>query len=152
MLVFVAELSADYEMECRMLENNSSAGLNRAKIERAAGKRLLRQQQDSKALSASQGTTKVDRGKVKDKRPCNKFEGNYLIAERKVTALGNPGARREKKSEMPPSTRRAEIRANATPAGVGSILRKRTVISAGVLSTGLASMRSEELRSARWQN
>ena len=50
-VIIVFRLSADFEMECRILENNS-AGLNRAEIERVVGNqynRLLRQQQDSKA-------------------------------------------------------------------------------------------------------
>ena len=56
-VIIVSRLSADFEMECRILENNP-AGLNRAEIERVIGNqynRLLRQQQDSKALSASKG-------------------------------------------------------------------------------------------------
>ena len=46
-----------------MLTNNS-AGLERAEIERVVGNqynRLLRQQHDSKASSASESTTTVDR-------------------------------------------------------------------------------------------
>ena len=48
----MAGLSADYEIECRILENNR-AGLNRTEIERVRGnqyKILLRQQQASKTL------------------------------------------------------------------------------------------------------
>ena len=58
-MIIVAGRSAHYKMECRMLGNNL-AGLNRAEIERVVGNqysRLLRQQQDTKALSASNGTT-----------------------------------------------------------------------------------------------
>ena len=54
-VIIVSGLSADFEMECRILENNP-AGLNRAEIERVVRNeynRLLRQQRDSKALSAS---------------------------------------------------------------------------------------------------
>ena len=50
-VIIVAEPSADYEVECRMLENNPS-DLERAEIERAIGnkyKQLIRQQQYSKA-------------------------------------------------------------------------------------------------------
>ena len=60
-VVIGARLSADYEIEVRML-NNNPAGLDRAEIERAVGNqynRLLRQQHDSKALSASGSTTTV---------------------------------------------------------------------------------------------
>ena len=48
-VIIVSGMSADFEMECRILENNP-AGLNRAEIERVVGNqynRLLRQQQDS---------------------------------------------------------------------------------------------------------
>ena len=45
---------------------NNLAGLERAEIERVVGNqysRLLRQQHDSKASSASESTTTVDRGR-----------------------------------------------------------------------------------------
>ena len=53
-VISVGGLSADYEIEGRMLENNP-ANLNKIEIERVVGNGyngLLRQQQDSKALSA----------------------------------------------------------------------------------------------------
>ena len=71
-------MSADFEMECRILENNP-AGLNRAEIERVVGNqynRLLRQQQDSKALSASKGTITANRGEGNNRRLHHKFDGN----------------------------------------------------------------------------
>ena len=80
-VIIVSGLSADFEMECRILENNP-AGLNRAEIERVVGNpynRLLRQQQDSKALSASKGTvtakttTTTKRG-GKNRRLHHKFD------------------------------------------------------------------------------
>ena len=74
----VSGMSADFEMGGRILENNS-AGLDRAEIERVVGNqynRLLRQQQDSKALSVSKGTVTANRGKGKNRRPLHKFEGN----------------------------------------------------------------------------
>ena len=77
-VIIVSGLSADFEMECRILENNP-AGLNRAEIERAVGNqynRLLRQQQDSKALSASKGTVTANRGKGKNRKLHHKFDGN----------------------------------------------------------------------------
>ena len=46
-VIIVSGLSADFEMECRMLENNPD-GLNRGEIERVVGNqynRLLKQQQ-----------------------------------------------------------------------------------------------------------
>ena len=58
------------------------------------------------------------------------------IADGKVTVLTNVRARlrRSKKQEMPP-TRRAEIGASATSAGVRGTLRRRTVACAEILST-----------------
>ena len=83
-VIIVATLSADYETEIRMLENNP-IGLERVGIERVVGKRsrrLLRQQPDSKALSASKGITTADRGE-KNRRPRNRFEGNCFNCGRK---------------------------------------------------------------------
>ena len=60
-----------------MLENNP-AGLNRAEVERVVGNqynRLLRQQQDSKALSTSKSTVTAYRGRGKNRRLHHKFEG-----------------------------------------------------------------------------
>ena len=83
-MIIVAELSVDYEVEVGMLENNNT-GLERAEIECVVGNqynRLLRQQQNSKASSASKGTTTVGRGEIK-RIPCNRFEGYYFKCERK---------------------------------------------------------------------
>ena len=60
-----------------MLENNP-AGSERTEIERAVGNqynRLLRQQHDSKVLSASRSFTTADRRERK-RRPRNQFEDN----------------------------------------------------------------------------
>ena len=83
-VIIVAGLSADYEIEVCMLKNNPN-GLERAEIERVVRNqcnRLLRQQQDSKALSASKGTTTADR-KQKKRRFRNRFEGNRFNHGRK---------------------------------------------------------------------
>ena len=98
-LIIVSGLSADFEMECRMLENNP-AGLNRAEIGRVVGNqynRLLRQKQDSKALSASKGTATVNRGKGKNRRPHHKFDGNCFNCGKKGHRAGD--CRSAKKSE-----------------------------------------------------
>ena len=98
-VVIVSGLSADFEMECRMLENNP-AGLNRAEIERVVGNQyniLLRQQQDSKALSASKGTVTANRGKGKNRRPHHKFDGNCFNCGKKGRRAGD--CRSAKKSE-----------------------------------------------------
>ena len=83
-MIIVAGLSVDYEIEVRMIEDNPS-GLDRAEIERVVGNqynRLLRQQYDSKAISASGSTTTADRGEEK-RRPHNRFEGNCFSCGRK---------------------------------------------------------------------
>ena len=68
------------------------AGLNRAEIERVVGNqynRLLRQQQDSKALSASKGTVTADREKGKNRRLHHKFNGNCFICGKKGHRAGD---------------------------------------------------------------
>ena len=98
-VIIMAGLSAGFEVECRMLENNP-AGLNRAEIERVVGNqynRILRQQQDSKALSASKGTVTASRGKGKNRRPHHKFDGNCFNRRKKDHRAG--GCRSAKKSE-----------------------------------------------------
>ena len=81
-----------------MLENNPT-GLERAKIECVVGNqynRLLRQQQDSKVLSASKGTTTANRGE-NIRRPRNRFESNYFNCGRTGHRAG--GCRSAKKIE-----------------------------------------------------
>ena len=88
-----------------MLENNPT-GLERAGIECIVGNqynRLLRQKQDSKTLSASKCIITADRG-GNNRRPRNRFVSNcfmyghhILIAEGKITALSNAGAREGEK-------------------------------------------------------
>ena len=61
-----------------MLENNPDC-LNRVEIERVVGNqynRLLRRQQDSKAMSGSKGSITADRGSGKNRGTHPKFEGN----------------------------------------------------------------------------
>ena len=72
-VIIMAGLSADYKIESPMVENNPT-GLERAEIERVVGNqynRPLRQQHDSKALSASKGTTMKDRDQEKIRRSRN---------------------------------------------------------------------------------
>ena len=99
-VIIVSGLSADFEMECRILENNP-AGLNRAEIERVVGNqynRLPRQQQDSKALSASKGTVTADRENGKNRRLHHKFDGNCFNCGKKGHRAGDCRSA-EKKSE-----------------------------------------------------
>ena len=98
-VIIVSGLSADFEMECRILESNP-AGLNRAKIERVVGNQyniFLRQQQDSKALSASKGTVTANRGKGKNRKLSHKFNGNCFNCGKKGHRAGD--CRSAKKSE-----------------------------------------------------
>ena len=98
-VIIVSDLSADFEMECRMLENNP-AGLNRADIERVVGNqynKLRRQQHDSKALSASKGIVTANRGKGKNRKLHHKFDGNCFNCGKKGHRAGD--CRSAKKSE-----------------------------------------------------
>ena len=98
-VIIVSGLSAGFEMECRMLENNPG-GLNKAEIERVVGNqynRLLSQQQDSKALSALKGTSTANRGKGKNRRLHHKFNGNCFNCGKKGHRAGD--CRSAKKSE-----------------------------------------------------
>ena len=99
-VIIVSGLPADFEMECRMLENNP-AGPNRVEIEGVVGNqynRLLRQQQDSKALLASEGAVSANRGKGKNRRLHHKFDGNCFNCGRKGHRAGD--CRSAKKSEQ----------------------------------------------------
>ena len=131
-----------------MLENNL-AGLTRAEIERVVGdkhNRLLRQQQYPKALPTSKGTTPVDRGKRKNRRPHKEFEGNCFNCEGNRPCAGEcRSSKKSKNTEMPPPLRRVEVRASTTSAEGRSILLTSAVACARVLGTGLANVRSEEL-------
>ena len=98
-VITVSGLSADFEMECHMLENNPS-GLDRAEIECVVGNqcnRLLRQQQDSKALSSSKGAVTANRGKGKNRRLHHKFHSNCFNCGKKSHRAGD--CRSAKKSE-----------------------------------------------------
>ena len=152
----VSDLSADFEMECRILENNP-AGLNRAEIERVVGNqynRLLRQQQDSKALSASKGTVIANREKGKNRRLYHKFDGNCFNCGKKGHRAGDCMRRkRVKDPELPTTGRRAVAAVGATSAGVRSTLLTGTVVCARALSTVRQTVRSAELKKAQcWKN
>ena len=89
-VIIVAGLSADYEMECRTLKNNSE-GLNRAEIKhvlRNEYSRLFRQQQKSKSRFALKGTAMYDWGKGKNRRLRNIFEENWFIYGKKGHRTG----------------------------------------------------------------
>ena len=101
-VIIVSGLSADFEMECRILENNP-AGLSRAEIERVVGNqynRLLGPQQDSKALSASKGTVTENRGKGENRRLHHKFDGNCLNCGKKGHRAGDCRSAKKKSEKF----------------------------------------------------
>ena len=139
-----------------MLEN-TPIGLDRGEIECVVGNqynRRLRQQHDSKAISASQDTTTADRGQEKNRRPIYQFQGKCLNCGKKGHRAGEcRGVRKIENPEIPQPTKRAEVGARATSAGVKNTLRISPVACAKSFSTGLTIVRSEELKKARcWQN
>ena len=90
-VINVSGLSANFEMESRILENNP-AGFSRAVVERVVRNqynRLLRQQQDSKALLASNGTVTANRGKGKNRKLRHKFDGNCFNCGKKGHRTGD---------------------------------------------------------------
>ena len=129
-VIIVVGLSADYKIECRMLENNP-ADLNKTKIERVVGNqhnRRLRQQQESKLCWHRKAPPRqiAARGGTAD--PATNTRVTALVVERKITALKNARAqRRSKNPEMPPLTRRVKVGANAMSVEVRSTLRTSTV-------------------------
>ena len=156
-VIIVSGLSADFEMECRILENNP-AGRNRTEIERVVGNqynRLFRQQQDSKALSALKGAVTANRGKGKNRKLHHKFDGNWFNCGKKGHRAGDcrSAKKRVKNPELPTTGRRAVAAVGATSAGVRSTLRTGTVVCARALSTGRETVKSVELKRAQcWQN
>ena len=108
-VIIVSGMSADFEMVCRILENNP-AGLNRAEIERVVGNqynRLLRQQQDSKALSASKGTVTANHGKGKNRR-LHKFDGNCFNCGKKGHRAGDCRSAKKKSDKSEAADDRKE--------------------------------------------
>ena len=134
-MIIEAGLSADYDIEVQMLENNPS-GLDRAEIEGVVGSqynRLIRQQHDSKAfLSVSGSTTTADRGNKK-RRPRNSFEGNCFNCGRKSHRTEDCRSVKKKieKSGDAPADKKGEGRGeSATSVEVRSTLRINTVACA----------------------
>ena len=91
-VIIVSGLSADFKMECRILESNPVGLINTAEIERVVGNqysRLLGQQQNSKALSASKGIVTANREKGKNRRLHHKFDGNCFNCGKKGHRAGD---------------------------------------------------------------
>ena len=109
-MIVVERYSADCDIEVRILDNNPP-GLERAEIERVVRNqynRLLRQKEDSKALSASKVTTTAQRGDKK-RRPRNRFEGSCLYCGREGHCADNC-RRAKKKTKIRRYCRRQERR------------------------------------------
>ena len=110
-VIIVSGLSADFEMGCRILENNP-AGLNRAEIERVVGNQynrlLVRQQQDSKALSASKGAVTANREKGKNRRLHHKLDGNCFNYGKKGHLAGDCRSAKKKGEKFEPADDRKE--------------------------------------------
>ena len=123
-VIIVSGLSAGFEMEYRMLENNPD-NLNRAEIERVVGNqynRLLRQQHDSKALWASKGTVTANPRKGKNRRLHHKFDGNCFNRGKKGHRAGDcKSAKKSENPEWPTTRRRAVAAVGASSAGVGEL-------------------------------
>ena len=130
--MIVTGLSSDFEIEVRMLGNNPT-GIERTNIEPVIGSqfsRLLRQQQDSKVLSASKGTATADRGE-KTRKPHNRLEGSFFNCGRKYHRGEDcRSAKKIENQEMLPPTRRAEVGASFTSLGVRTPFRINTVACA----------------------
>ena len=155
-VIIVSGLSADFKMECRMLENNP-AGLNRAEIERVVGNqynRLLRQQQNSKALSASKGTVTADRGKGKNRRLHHKFDGNCFNYGKKGHRAGDyRGAKKSEKSGAADDKKQGGGSGRYYICGSGEHFAHGTVVCTRALSAGRETLKSAELKKAQyWQN
>ena len=155
-MIIVAELSADYKKECRMLENIPTDS-ERAEIKDIVGNqyyRLLRRQQDSNALSASKDTITADRGQENSRRLQNQFESNCFNWGKKDRRVGEyRSTKKTRNLRMPPPTKKGEVGTIATFAGVRSTLPTNTVVCTRVLSTRLAIVWSEKQRRPRcWKN
>ena len=150
-VIIVSGLSADFEMECRMLENNSD-GLNRGEIERVVGNQYNRTLRHCQRRGAPSRQTEKT-GRIGDSATSSKE--NASIVGRKGTALWTVGARRRraKNPELPSRGRRAVTAVGATSVKVWSTLRTSIVGCAGALSTGRETVRSAELKKAQcWLN
>ena len=88
-MIIVAGLSSDYEMECRMLENNPQ-GLNRSEVERVIGNQYnirLRRQKDSRLCRRRRSASRriAARGRIGD--PVRNSRATVTDEERKAIAL-----------------------------------------------------------------
>ena len=130
-VIIVSGLSADFEMECRILENNPT-GLSRAEIERVVG-------------------NQYNRGKGKNRRLHHKFDGNCFNCGKKGHRAGDCRSAKKKSEKYGAADDVAAV--GATSAEVRSTLRTATVVCARALSTGRETVRSAEIKRAQcWQN
>ena len=92
----------------------------------------------------------MDRGE-KIRKPRNRIEGSCFNRGRKIHRAEDckSATMKIKNQEMPPPTTRTEVGESATSVRVRSTLRINSVACAEAWSTGLAIVRSEELRKVR---
>ena len=155
-VIIVSGLSADFEMECRMLENNP-AGLNRTEIERVVGNqynRLFRQQQDSKAFSASKGTVTANRGKGKNRKLHHKFDCNCFNCGKKGHRDGDcTSAKKSEKSGAADDKKEGGGNSRCYICGSKEHFAHRYCGLYRALSTGRETVSSAGLKRAQcWQN
>ena len=151
-VIIVKGLSADYEIEVHMLENNPT-DLERAESERVVGKQIT----GFLGISWSQRLYRYRMApprQIVERRRGDRATDSRVsasTAEGRVAALRIAGARRRrsKNQKMPPPIRRVEVRASTTSVGVRNTLRINNAACAEAWSTRLAIVRSEELRRVR---
>ena len=135
---------------CYQVENRPK-GLERAEIERVVG---ITDFSNSNMTQILYRHPKVPPRRIAERRTADRttdLRVTVSTAEGRAAALRVAGAqkRRYKNQEMPPPTKRAEVAAGATSVEVRSTLRTSAGACAEALSTGLAVVRSEELRRVR---
>ena len=139
-----------------MLEDNP-AGLNRAKIELVVGNknnRLLRQQQDSKALSASKDTVTANRGKRKNRRLYHKFDSNCFNCGKRGHRAGDcRSAKESEKSRAADDKKKGGGSGRCYICGSKEHLAHRNGGLCKILEHRTRDVRSAELKKAQcWQN
>ena len=145
--IIVVGLFANYEIEVRVLEDNPT-GLEMAEIEGAVGNPFSSSSRTQRLYFHRKAPPRRIAERTGD--PATDSRATSSSAEGRVAALRTAEARRRSTNqEMPPPTRRAEVGESAASVEERIILRLNTVTCANAWSTGLAIVRSGELRRLR---
>ena len=107
-VIMVSGLSADFEMECRILENNP-AGLNRAEIKRVVENQyniILSSNRTRRHCRHRRAPSRKIAGGGRTGNSTTSSVVTASVAERKATALETAGARRKKVKNAIRSCRR----------------------------------------------